>query len=139
MKSKIQRMFEPSRSILKGRIWAGWGWLHSYVPRSKLVRKVRDKAKKGGEGMLCRYRDLLRIELFNMGIIGGWATAMGVHGLESKYPKETRTICREINKALKDREKAGAKDPLDSIWFRKMTGWEGGLSKKEVREMKALA
>ena len=136
MKSKIQKMFEPSKSIFKGRIWAGWGWLYNYVPRSRLVRETRYKAKKGSRRMLCDYDNLLKIELFHMGIISGWATAMGVHGLESRYPKETKTICREINKALKDKEKAGTKDPMDRIWFRKMIGWEGGLSKKDIREMK---
>jgi len=137
MKNKIQKMFEPSRSILKGNLWAGWGQLRNYVPRSKFVRSVRDRAKKDGK-LLEYYHALLDIELFNMGIISGWATAMRVHGLESHYPKETRIISRELRERSKKNWETGRKDPLDRIWFRKMTGWEEGLGKKEIMEMKGV-
>jgi len=136
MKSKVQKKPEPSNPLFKGRIWAGWGWLYNYVPRSRLVREARYKAGKRSRRLLCNYDGLLRIELFTMGIIGGWATAMGIHQLESKYPKETKIIDREINEALKEKKKAGKKDPLYMAWYRKMTGWEGGMSEKDIREMK---
>jgi hypothetical protein len=134
--SEIKEALGPKKGILKGTVWAGWGWLRNYVPRSGLVRKARDKAKKGSKRLLDDYDNLLTIELFHMGIIGGWSTAMMVHNLESAYPKETRAIHREIDEALKERKKAGKKDPLNRIWFRKMTGWESGLGKKDIREMK---